>query len=65
MQPMKPPRQEEDYGGRDADCRDAVESKVFQLMEEAVHVGWRREEVLLALAAITADAQALLEEGKG
>jgi len=52
MQPVKPPEHGEGDPKRPGECRDALESKVQQLLEEAYRAGWTREEAVAALLDI-------------
>jgi len=52
MQPVKSPAREGDYADRFLDCQEGLESKMQQLMEEALRAGWSREEIGTAFVEI-------------
>jgi hypothetical protein len=52
MQPIKAPKQDGDYDDRFLDCQEAIENKIQQVMEEAIHAGWTREEAAAALVEV-------------
>ena len=64
MQPVKSPQQENHYDGRAADCREALEGKIQQLIEEGVRAGWSRSEVTQTLREIIEDDHTLLARQK-
>lgn len=64
MQPVKSPRQEDDYDGRAVDCHEALEGKIQQLIEEGMRAGWSRTEVTQTLREIIDDAHTLLTQQK-
>ncbi|KQS96856.1 MULTISPECIES: hypothetical protein [unclassified Rhizobium] len=61
MQPVKPPQEENEYKNRSADCREALEGKIQQLVEESVRAGWSRAEVAAALRDIVEDTASVIE----
>jgi hypothetical protein len=61
MQPVRPPKEDNEYENRAADCREALEGKVQQLVEESVRAGWSRPEVAAALREIAEHTASLIE----
>ncbi|TCM58246.1 MULTISPECIES: hypothetical protein [unclassified Rhizobium] len=52
MQPIKEPREKDDYAERALDCREAIGAKVQQVTEAAMHAGWSRDEIKAAFIDI-------------
>ncbi len=61
MQPVRSPQEDNEYENRAADCREALEGKVQQLIEESVRAGWSRAEVAAALRDIIEHTASVIE----